>query len=243
MTIRGMSIQAGWAAEPIQRAQRNFDGLWRWLERNGWADWHRVHAIATSFHPDYAMDQTTRRLKPDASSAGRVFLQMERGRYKREWVAVCLPVLALAIPKSRRGTGLPDAFIKATLHVSACLAAHEFERLLSATEAQPHDPATIARHLYWFERFHAVWQRVAINKPPAFGNNEAKGTAARERTAKLMALHGKRQRSISGGKASARQTAVEFAGSESAPEFWQDYRALLAALKGEGLRAKRKPAR
>lgn len=229
--VRGMSVQVGWTVEPIQRLEKRFRNVWNWLDSNGAADWDRVHSLATHFHPDYLFDQHTRQQLPGSAPGAPVFLQMERGEYKPDWLKLCAPTVAKMMPKQFRGKGTPDAYALSTLFLSANLAAHEYERLDAAMEEEPRDYGRIARHLYFFERFDRLFCHVGTNMPPAYEINLGKRREASERASAVLAFHIARQAATPGRKISPRESAIALSGRKSTQTFRRAYVALLGDLK------------
>jgi len=179
---------------PIARCDRRFEAVWAWLDELGGADWERVHSLARHFHPAYVIAPDTGAVDHNRAPGAVVFEMMERGEYVAEWVRILTPTLWRVIcaggpAKSRGRAGVPDLYRYATLHVSAVLACHEWERLQFELEQRPPDGELIALHLYWFERFVSVWTVTGIDKPPTWEQNQKRKSAAKEWASDLMAFH------------------------------------------------------
>ena len=126
-----LSVQIPWTHEPIERAERVFEGIWGWLTEVGADDWDAVESLAQHFHPDYRMDQTTRSLASNSAPGSTVYLQMERGEFSPVWIKAVAPTLYGQLPKAKRDKAAkaPTEYLIATLFLSAQLAAHEFANL------------------------------------------------------------------------------------------------------------------
>jgi hypothetical protein len=234
----GLSIRVPWTCEPIERATRRFEGLWAWLEECGAADWDRVDSIARHFHPDYCADQVTRLVDANKAPGGVVYLQMERGEFSPQWLAAVAPTIAQMVPKASRGKrGTPTAYLVAALHVSAHLAAHEYGNLCDAANEEPFDLQRVARHLYFFERFMALWVRTAAERPPTAALNTSKTAKARTWRDELLTFHGTRQGRNTARRVSASESAKQWVGAaKGRPTYEVAYRALLSMLKAQPTR-------
>lgn len=211
----GLSIIESEYTRPIFRAGRMFKGVWAFLDEFGAADWDRIHSIADHFHPAYMRDPDTGALTPGRAPGSAVFDLMEKGEYSEPIVRLVAPTIWAALErsgatKSRARGGVPDMFRYYTLHVSAMLACHEYERLDFEVQQDAPNREAIARHLYYFERFVSLWRRVGTDKPKAWEVNQAKRAKARAWVTELAAFHEDRVRSQAPGtpkptmKASAR---------------------------------------
>jgi hypothetical protein len=229
-----LSIQIAWAHEPVERADRVFKGMWEWLTEVGGADWDVVESLAQHFHPDYRMDQKTRALDSNQAPGAIVYLQMERGDYSPVWIKAVAPTLYKLLPKAKRdkGTTAPTEYLIATLYLSAQLAAHEYANLDNELRKAPPNSASIARHLYFFERFSSLWRRTGQNKPATLNLNQDKRHRAKSWRNDLLAYHRQRVSEHPERRVSARESAQRWCSEKQSPTFDVAYRALQRELKG-----------
>jgi hypothetical protein len=229
-TLR-MDIHVPWIDEPWQRAGRIFEGIWGWLSSLDAASWDVADSLARHFHPDYRMDQKTRRLDPNLAPGAMVFQQMERGEYSELWVKAAAPTLYEFLPKSKRGKGAPTEYLIATLFVAAQLAVHEFANLDDEMRKDSPDWAVVSTHLYYFERFASMWRRVAENKPASLNLNRAKRNAAQSWRSDLVKFHRERVAARPTRRVSARESAAQWCTGRDSPTFEVAYKALQKALR------------
>jgi hypothetical protein len=226
-----MSIQIGWTHEPIDRAGKLFEKIWSWLETIEMADWDRIDAAARHFHPDYRLDQKTRELMADRAQGATVYLQMERGEYSPKLLQLLAPTIAATIPIKSRSRRAPTRYLIAVLVVSSCLAAHEFDQLQNSMEAKPLNLERIARHLYFFERFTALFARTVESKPPSVELNTKKRRDASAWRQEVLSFHDARQKRHRSRRVSAKESASEWAKGRHRPSPEVAYRALLKELR------------
>lgn len=228
-----LSIQIPWTHEPVERAERVFKGIWGWLSEVGADDWDAVESLARHFHPDYQMDQTTRSLDPNRALGAIVYLQMERGEFSPVWIRAVAPTLYGFLPKAKRDKAAkaPTEYLIATLFLSAQLAAHEFANLTDELQKESPNSASIARHLYFFERFSYLWRSIGQNRPATLGLNHAKRRSAEIWRHDLLTYHRQRVAAHPERRVSARESAKLWSSDKSSPTFEVAYRALQQALK------------
>ncbi|MCW5667839.1 MAG: hypothetical protein KIT35_28720 [Piscinibacter sp.] len=228
-----LSIQIPWTHEPVERAARVFEGIWGWLTEVGANDWNAVESLAQHFHPDYQMDQKTRSLDPNRAPGATVYLQMERGEFSPVWIKAVAPTLYGSLPKVKRGKSAkaPTEYLIATLFLSAQLAAHEFANLNDELRKKSPNLASIARHLYYFERFSSLWRRIGQNRPATLDLNHAKRRTAESWRDDLLAYHRQRVSAHPERRVSARESAKRWSSDKKSPTFEVAYRALQQALK------------
>lgn len=228
-----LSIQIPWTYEPIERAQRVFAGIWGWLSEVGADDWDAAESLARHFHPDYQMDQKTRSLDPNRAPGSTVYLQMERGEFSPAWIEAVAPTLFRTLPKAKRGKSAkaPTEYHLATLFLSAQLAAHEFANLSDELRKESPNSTSIARHLYFFERFSSLWRRIGQNRPATLSINHAKRRNAESWRDELLAYHLQRIAVHPGRRVSARESAKQWSSTKNSPTFEVAYRALQHALR------------
>jgi len=228
-----LSIQMPWTHEPIERAERVFEGIWGWLSEVGANDWDAIESLAQHFHPDYGMDQETRSLDPNRAAGSTVYLQMERGEFSPVWIKAVAPTLYGLLPEAKRhkGAKAPTEYLIATLFLSARLAAHEFANLNDELRKESPNSESIARHLYFFERFSSLWRRISQNKPATLVLNHAKRRSAESWRDDLLAYHRQRVETHPERRVSARESAKLWSSDKKSPTFEVAYRALQQALK------------
>jgi hypothetical protein len=228
-----MSIQIPWTYEPVERAERMFEKIWGWLNEVGAANWDAIESLARHFHPDYRMDQTTRSLDPNQASGAIVYQQMERGEYSPVWIKAVAPTLYGLLPKAKRdkATTAPTEYLIATLFLSAQLAAHEFANLGDELQKESPNSASIARHLYFFERFSSLWRCTGQNRPATLDLNNTKRRSAKSWRDDLLRYHLQRVAAHPARRVSARESAKQWSSDKKSPTFEVAYRALQQALK------------
>lgn len=183
----GLTIQMGWYAEPITRTNEKFKELWRFLKDRKMDDWENVHRFASFFHPDYVFDQKSRAFRENAHSGSFLYRQMEKGEFDLKVIAAVAPSILESFPERVRGT--PLVYREKILTVAANLACHEVERIDAVLEASPKDAEALARHLYWFERFAALWDRAQATRPPSLSVTIQKRTKAEAWHKELRKFH------------------------------------------------------
>lgn len=228
-----LSIQVPWTHEPVERAERVFTGIWGWLSEVGADDWNAVESLARHFHPDYRMDQKTRSLDPNRAPGAAVYLQMERGEFSPAWIRAVAPTLYRVLPKAKRDKAAkaPTEYLVATLFLSAQLASHEFANLHDELRKESPNSVSVARHLYFFERFSSLWRRVAQNRPATLSLNQAKRRSAESWRCDLLTYHRQRVAAHPDRRVSARESAKQWSSHREVPTFDVAYRALLQAMK------------
>jgi len=230
-TLR-VSVQIPWTHEPVERSERVFGGIWEWLNNVGAADWDAVESLARHFHPDYRMDQKTRSLDPNRAPGATVYLHMERGEYSPAWIKAVAPTLYKFLPKTKRAKATaPTEYLIATLLLSAQLAAHEFANLADELRKPTPNVASIARHLYFFERFSSLWRRTGQNKPATLNLNYAKRRHAKSWRDELLTYHRQRVTAHPERRVSVRESAKQWSSERDTPTFEVAYRSLQEALK------------
>lgn len=225
-----LTVAMHWTSMPFYRAREKFDSIWSWLELCGRANWLRVDSLAAYFHPDYIRDPATGVLELERAKGSPVFLAMERMEYNRALVEALAPTIAARIPRKSRG--VPVEFLEATLDVAATLACHEFHLLQEAIKIKgdQHDGEAVARHLYWFERFAALWARTAADKPNNVALTDKKREGARAWQAELT-KHVKAYRATHPEAKLRSAVAANFKGRELDPKFDRAYRWALKNLR------------
>lgn len=228
-----LSIQMPWTHEPIERAGRVFEGIWGWLCEVGADDWDAVESLSQHFHPDYRMDQKTRSLDPNRAPGSTVYLQMERGEFSPVWIKAVAPTLYGLLPRAKRDKAAkaPTEYLIATLFLSAQLAAHEFANLNDELRKESPSSTSLARHLYFFERFSSLWRRIGQNKPATLGLNHAKRRNAESWREELLTSHRQLVAAHPERRVSARESAKRWSSEKPSPTFEVAYRALRQALK------------
>ncbi len=172
------SVRIDWMSEPLRYAQATFDELWQWLEINKFADWDAVSAARRYCHPMPLIDFGDGKTDPLTQGVGSLFFRsIERGEMDVELIRKTMPTLWVRLPKRRRDSGVPNAFLEAVLFLSALLACGEYAELAETVKRDTVDREAVAMHLYWLQRFYSLWSRTAASEPANRASNVAKRAA------------------------------------------------------------------
>lgn len=239
---RGLIVSATWYTFPVQRATERFERIRAWLEESRAFDWDRIESAAAYFHPALQVRPDTGVLDPLRAPGSLVYLAMERGEYSPEMVRIVTPtiwrqVLESGPIRSRGKSGAPIAFAAATLMLAAMLACHEYANLEDELASDDPSGERLAQHLYYFERFAALWARTGVSRPASLAVTAKKRDAASAWLRDLLRFHDGRVRAAKPGlpRVSPRDSAEKWTqrrevSGVTSPGADHAYRELLKAL-------------